>query len=89
MTDLSYKHPRGLTSSKSDQLCDPHPLSTKMNRKLFKNNRICKHEKNYKTPSPPTFYVDVINVWSLYYGKCITQMKDGPSVIKFLKSVSS
>ena len=41
-------------------------------------------------PNPhPPFYVDVINVWSLCYGKCITQMKDGPSVIKFLKSVSS
>ena len=56
---------------------------------LLKNCRICKHEANYKNLSPPLFYVDVINVWSLCYGKCITQMKDGPSVIKFLTSIYS
>ena len=64
----------------------PHPLSTKMNKKLlFKNNRICKHEKNCKSPSPPPFYVDVINVCSLCYGKCIMEMKHGPSVIKIFE----
>ena len=26
-------------------------------------------------------------LWSLCYGKCITQLQDGPSVIEFLKSV--
>ena len=59
---------------------------------LVKNNRICKYEKNLrkeKDPTPSPFYVVVVNVRSLCYGKCITQMKDGPSIIKFLKSVSS
>ena len=31
----------------------------------------------------------VINVWSLYYSKYLTQIKDGPSFIKFLKSAYS
>ena len=56
-------------------------------KRLLKNSRNCKHVTNFKTPPPPPFYVDVLNVCSLCYGKSITQMKDDPSFIKFLKPV--
>ena len=36
--------------------------------------------------SPYSFYLDVINVWTLCHGTVITQMKDSPSFTKFLKS---
>ena len=34
----------------------------------------------------PPFYVDIIKICSLCYGKCITHVIDGLSFIKFLKS---
>ena len=37
----------------------------------------------------PPFYVDIINVCALCYGKCMTQVKAGPSFIKFLKLIYS
>ena len=45
-------------------------------------------DSKYKN-SGHKLYVDIINLCSLCYGKCITQVKDGPFFIKFLKSVYS
>ena len=45
---------------------------------------------NTLSPLPPSsFFVDVINVCFLCYGKCITRMKDCLSFFKFLKSIYS
>ena len=56
---------------------------------LSTSSRIYKHMTNFKTYPIPPFNIDIINVYSLCYGKYITQVKDGPSFIKFLKSVFS
>ena len=45
----------------------PHCLEKWTIDQLFKNNRVCKHMKNFKNP-PPTFCVIVINVC------CLTQI---------------
>ena len=53
---------------------------------LFKNSRICNHVTNFKT-SPSPFCVG-LHKCRVPNDKWITQMKDGPSFIKFMKSLS-
>ena len=61
----------------------PHHLQKWTIDLLFENNRIRKHVTNFKTP-PPTFRVDVINVWSL--GANFTSVK--LTEVKFQTAVS-
>ena len=56
---------------------------------LSTNSRIHKHMTNFKTYPLPPFNISIINIYSLCYGKCMIQVKDGPSFNKFLKSVFS
>ena len=61
-----------MTSTKNDQFFDPplphYPQKWTIDL-LFKNNRIRKHMTNFKTP-PPTFRVDIVNIWSHSNLKC-------------------
>lgn len=84
-----------LAQDKISGCVNRHPLSTKLNSKtryyLKIVYRIHEHLTNLKTHSPTRhppphthpFYVDVINICSLCYGKCITQIKDGHCFINF------
>ena len=52
-------------------------------------HRIHKHMTISRPHPLSLFYVRIINVCSLCYGKCVTHVKDGLSFIKCLKSVYS
>ena len=81
-------HLRRLTCTKNNQLknCVTSSIIKKWTIKLlFRNSRICKHETNCKNPPPLLFYVDVINVWSLCYGKCIKMVTLLLNFCQFLK----
>lgn len=78
-----------MTFTKNDKFFDhppnPHHPQNKTIGLLFKNNRICKHLPNLKTPNPPSLIpLDVIKVWPL----CIIHGRLGNAFsIKYLHSL--
>ena len=92
--NLSFKHLKGSEINKKQSIVHPLPHYSQIwtVKLLFKNSRIHKHMTNFKTHALPRFYVDIINVCSLCYGKWMRQVKDvkdGTCFMKFLKSIYS
>ena len=92
--NLSFKHLKGSEINKKQSIVHPLPHYSQIwtVKLLFKNSRIHKHMTNFKTHPIPRFYVDIINVCSICYGKWMRQVKDvkdGTCFMKFLKSIYS
>ena len=67
-------------------MCGPthYPKRTKL---LFRNSWIYKIWAKLQKPTPIPFCMDVVNVWSLGYGKYMTRLKMIPLLLDFCQSL--